>query len=72
MVPKGGEAYREAHAVATASHHGREIPRNSKWGWWNPGRGKATEICVCVCVYRRSTDEYFFGEGKRGLVAFWL
>lgn len=60
-----------------------EIPRNSKWGWWNPCRGAARPRrtgCVCVCVCRRSADEYFFGgmgmEGERkedrGLVAFCL
>lgn len=84
MVPKGGEAYREAHAVATASHHGRGNSEEFEMGVVEPVQrgGKATEngICVCVCVCRPSADEYFFGgmgmegerKGDRGLVAFCL
>lgn len=54
VVPKGGEAYREAHAVATASHHGRGNSEEFEMGVVEPVQrgGKATEngICVCVCV----------------------
>lgn len=54
VVPKGGEAYREAHAVATASHHGRGNSEEFEMGVVEPVQrgGKATEngMCVCVCV----------------------
>lgn len=49
MVPKGGEAYREAHAVATASHHGRGNSEEFEMVEPLQRGGKATE-CVCVCV----------------------
>lgn len=49
VAPKGGEAYREAHAVATASHHGRGNSEEFEMVEPVQRGGKATE-CVCVCV----------------------
>lgn len=53
VVPKGGEAYREAHAVATASHHGRGNSEEFEMGVVESVQrgGKATENRMCVCVY---------------------
>lgn len=67
MVPKGGEAYREAHAVATASHHGRGNSEEFEMGVVEPVQrgGKATEngICVCVCVVVRRMNISLEGWG---------
>lgn len=64
MVPKGGEAYREAHAVATASHHGRGNSEEFEMGVVESVQrgGKATENRMCVCVCMCVSDEYFFGR----------
>lgn len=64
VVPKGGEAYREAHAVATASHHGRGNSEEFEMGVVEPVQrgGKATENRMCVCVCMCVSDEYFFGR----------
>lgn len=67
MVPKGGEAYREAHAVATASHHGRGNSEEFEMGVVEPVQrgGKATEngMCVCVCVVVRRMNISLEGWG---------
>ena len=60
-VPVGGEAYREAHAVATASHHSRGIPRSSR-GWEKrererekerQGHGKPPTVLLYIVVWQR-------------------
>lgn len=58
LVPVGGEAYREAHAVATASHHSRGIPRNSR-GWRNPADKARPRKTADSVLYRRSADQAF-------------